>query len=148
MRSRQSSFVPQRNKEKDMQLLAESPFPEIPSRVSGDFLDTFLADYPRGDFQVQFWDGTVWGTAKHPCFTLVLKHPEALRSMFLSASELALGEAYIYDDFDIEGDIEAAFDLGDYLLAQDHSVWQIYDLNERLQKLPKSDRSGAGHHKR
>jgi hypothetical protein len=36
----------------------------------------------------------------------------------LSPSELKLGEAYIYDDFNIEGDIEAAFDLADYLLGQ------------------------------
>ena len=45
--------------------------------------------------------------------------------MFLSASELTLGEAYIYDDFDIEGDIEAAFDLADYLLAQERSVGRV-----------------------
>ena len=34
----------------------------------------------------------------------------ALRAMFSSPSELTLGEAYVHDDFDIEGDIEAVFD--------------------------------------
>jgi cyclopropane-fatty-acyl-phospholipid synthase len=127
-----------------MQLLAKSLFRETtPSRVSGDFLDTLLADYPRRDFQVQFWDGTAWGAEKHPCFTLVLKHPGALRSMLRSASELTLGEAYIYDDFDVEGDIEAAFDLADYLLAQERSLWQSFDLKEQLDKLPTSDRPRA-----
>lgn len=52
------------------------------------------------------------GEEAHPRFTLVLKRPEALRAMFLAPSELTLGESYIYDDFDIEGDIEAAFDSG------------------------------------
>lgn len=111
MRSCQSSFVPQPEQGKGYATLGGILFRQMPSRVSGDFLDTFLTDYPRRDFQVQFWDGSAWGAEKHPCFKLVLKHPGALRSMLLSASELALGEAYIYDDFDIEGDIEAAFDL-------------------------------------
>ncbi|MGC2193766.1 MAG: cyclopropane-fatty-acyl-phospholipid synthase family protein [Terriglobales bacterium] len=129
-----------------MGAFAKSLFRETPSRVSGELLDTVLADYPRRDFQVQLWDGSAWGEEKQPRFTLVLKHPEALRSMFLSASELTLGEAYIYDDFDIEGDIEAAFDLADYLLVRERSLWQSFDLNERLQKLPKSDPSRTGLH--
>ena len=33
---------------------------------------------------------------KQPRFTIILKRPEALRAMFLSPSELKLGEAYIY----------------------------------------------------
>jgi cyclopropane-fatty-acyl-phospholipid synthase len=129
-----------------MGAFAKSLFREMPSPVSAEFLDTILADYPRRDFQVQLWDGSTWGAEKQPRFTLVLKHPEALRSMFLSASELTLGEAYIYDDFDIKGDIEAVFDLADYLLVQERSLWQIFDLNERLLKLPKSDHSWAGIH--
>lgn len=53
--------------------------------------------------------------------------------MFLSPSELTLGEAYIHNDFDIEGDIEAALDVADYLLEQERGT---RDLAERLQKLP------------
>ena len=58
--------------------------------------------------------------------------------MFSSPSELTLGEAYIFDDFDIEGDIEAAFDLADYLLDQGgrHSVIQSLHLASLVQKLP------------
>jgi cyclopropane-fatty-acyl-phospholipid synthase len=104
--------------EVDMGLLAKSRFEEPHSLISAELLETLLADYPRRDFQVRLWDGTTWGMEKQPRFTLVLKHPEALRAMFLPPSELKLGEAYIYDDFNIEGDIEAAFDLADYLLGQ------------------------------
>jgi len=77
---------------------------------------------------------------------LVLKHPGALRAMFSSPSELSLGEAYIHDDFDIEGDVEAAFDLSDYLLGQERGRWLSFDLKERLEKLPKSDRPRADLH--
>ncbi|HLM80079.1 MAG TPA: cyclopropane-fatty-acyl-phospholipid synthase family protein [Terriglobales bacterium] len=66
--------------------------------------------------------------------------------MFSSPSELTLGEAYIYDDFDIEGEVEAAFDLADYLLNQERSLWESFDLKERLQKLPRSDRPRTGLH--
>jgi cyclopropane-fatty-acyl-phospholipid synthase len=60
--------------------------------------------------------------------------------MFSSLSELTLGEAYIYDDFDIQGDIEAAFDLADYLLTHERGPGKSFDLNARLGKLPESDR--------
>ena len=127
-----------------MAALAKSPFGETPSLVSAEFLDALLADYPRRDFQVRLWDGTTCGTEREPRFTLVLKHPGALRAMFLSPSELSLGEAYICDDFDIEGDIEAAFGLADYLLGQERSLWQSLDLAARLQRLPRSDSTRTG----
>jgi len=127
-----------------MAALAKSLFGETPTVVSAEFLDALLAEYPRRDFQVRLWDGTIWGAERQPRFTLVLKHPGALRAMFLSPSELALGEAYIDDDYDIEGDIEAAFDLADYLLGQERSLWQSIDLAARLQRLPRSDSRRTG----
>ena len=129
-----------------MGLLEKSLFGETPTVVCAEFLDALLADYPRRDFQVRLWDGTTCGTERQPRFTLVLKHPGALRAMFLSPSELALGEAYIDDDYDIEGDIEAAFDLADYLLGQERSLWQSLDLAARLQRLPGSDLPRTGLH--
>ncbi|MFZ0288089.1 MAG: cyclopropane-fatty-acyl-phospholipid synthase family protein [Candidatus Sulfotelmatobacter sp.] len=125
---------------------AKSLLGEVSSQVSVDFLETLLGDYPRRDFQVRLWDGTTWGAEKQPRFTLVLKHPEALSAMFFSPSELTLGEAYIRDDFDIEGDIEAVFDLADYLLGQKHSVGESFDPTGQLQKLPKRDLPRTGLH--
>ena len=84
-----------------MGLLAKSLFGETHSLISAGSLESLLADYPKRNFQVRLWDGTTWGTEKQPRFALVLKHPGALRAMFLSPSELKLGEAYIHDDFDI-----------------------------------------------
>ncbi len=129
-----------------MGLLAKSLFGEPHSLVSAELLETLLADYPRRDFQVRWWDGSTWGMEKQPRFTLVVKHPGALRAMFLSPSELALGEAYIDDDYDIEGDVEAAFDLADYLLGQERSLWQSLDLAARLQRLPGRDLPRTGLH--
>jgi cyclopropane-fatty-acyl-phospholipid synthase len=73
-----------------------------------------MGEYPSKDFAVRLWDGTIWPknsqqSEQHPAFTMVLSHPGSLRSIFLPPTELTLGEAYIYGDFDVEGDLIAAF---------------------------------------
>ncbi len=78
------------------------------------FLDELLAEYPREHLQIRLWDGRTWG-AEVPRCTLVLRHPGTLRRLCTDPSELSLGRAYIYDDVDIEGDIEQVFALADHL---------------------------------
>ena len=84
-------------------------------------LDELLADYGKQDFRIRLWDGMSWGTSDEPRFTLVVNNPEVLRTLFISPTELSLGEAYITGAFDVEGDLEAAFELGDFLLARGNS---------------------------
>ena len=90
----------------------------VPDRRIG-MLEHLLGNYPKRDFQVRFWDGLVWGSDPLPSFTLILKNPQALEAIGLSPSELALGEAYVRGDFEVDGDIEAAFDLADHFLQRD-----------------------------
>jgi cyclopropane-fatty-acyl-phospholipid synthase len=124
-----------------MAALANFLFRETGSVASAEFLEALLEDYPNRDFQVRLWDGTTCGAVRQPRFTLVLKHPGALHAMFSRPSELTLGEAYIYDDVDIEGDIEAVFQLADYMLGQERNLGKTFDLAQRLQKLPLNDRA-------
>lgn len=124
-----------------MGVLAKSLFRELPSAIRTPFLDSFLAGYPERDFQIQLWDGTLWGETIHPRFTLILKNPVALRALLQSPSELTLGEAYIYDDFDIQGDIESALDLCDYVLSQKHS--KSFDFSDWFHRLPERKSPGS-----
>ena len=62
--------------------------------------DASVSPPPR----LRLWDGTTHGPAD-AASTLVMQHPAAMRSLVLPPTDLAAGEAYIYDDFDIEGDI-------------------------------------------
>ena len=50
--------------------------------------------------------------------TLALKHPGALGRMLLPGTEVGLAEAYLHNDFDVEGDVEMAFEVGDFLLGR------------------------------
>ncbi|MEO6970597.1 MAG: cyclopropane-fatty-acyl-phospholipid synthase family protein [Chthoniobacterales bacterium] len=47
-----------------------------------------------------------------------MQHPGALAEMFSAGTEAGVAEAYIYNDFDIEGDIDAVLDVADGLLAR------------------------------
>lgn len=67
---------------------------------------------------VRLWNGRMWPDDAPRPATLVLHHPGALAEMFSAGTEVGVAEAYIYNDFDIEGDIAAVFDLADGLLAR------------------------------
>ncbi len=86
-----------------------------PKRLTLHLLDEVFGGDPTLKTRVRLWDGTRWPNEIPGPATLVLKHPGALRAMLLPGSEVGLGEAYLYDDFDIEGDIESVFQLADHL---------------------------------
>jgi cyclopropane-fatty-acyl-phospholipid synthase len=78
-------------------------------------LEELFGGYPGLKIGVRLWDGTHWPDETLQPATLVLKNPAALRAMLIPGTEVSLGEAYIYDDFDIDGDLESVFNLADHL---------------------------------
>ncbi len=54
--------------------------------------------------RLRAWEGSVFGPTDAAA-TLVLNDPGSLRALLLPPSDLTAGEAYIYNDVDIEGDI-------------------------------------------
>ncbi len=97
------------------------------------------------NFGARLWDGTVWQskpeTGEPVRFTLVLQHPGALRKMLLPPSELNLGEAFIYNDFDVEGDLVAAFLIGDQLMDERWGKMAQLRYGKRLLSLPNTGQS-------
>jgi cyclopropane-fatty-acyl-phospholipid synthase len=112
-------------------------------------LDDLFGEAAPPGLAVRLWDGTMWQPAGRPratpqprC-TLVLQHPRALRRMFTAPSDLALGEAYVYNDFDVEGDMAAIFELADGLFAGGWSLpWRLR-LAALLKQLPADGGSRA-----
>jgi cyclopropane-fatty-acyl-phospholipid synthase len=93
-------------------------------------------------FAVRLWDQSGLPADGEPAFSLVLNHPAALRRMFTPPIELSFGEAYIYGDFDVEGDFYAMFGLLDALAKQNFTVAEISALLRDVQRLP---RAGSPH---
>src|SRR5262249_31597081 len=83
-------------------------------------VELLLSDYHPRDFAIELWDGTC--LAPEPgqfCrFTWRINNPGALRAMLRSDRQMALGEAYIYGDFEVQGDILACFAVGEYLATR------------------------------
>lgn len=92
---------------------------------------------PPRRFAVRLWDGATLPGPDRPPFTLVLCHPGALRRMFTPPIELSIGEAYIYKDFDIEGDLLDAVSLVDDLArSAGFSPTEAVSLLQTLRSLP------------
>jgi cyclopropane-fatty-acyl-phospholipid synthase len=117
-----------------------------------------LADGFAGNFTVRLWDGTSADVATGLApFTLILKHPGALRAMFWPFGKVNLGESYIFDDFDVEGDMFAFTMFLRHLVGQmdRRGLWDKLRLLRALLKLPnqknlrdpsKAGRPTAGDH--
>ena len=108
-------------------------------------VEELLSLLPERPFAVRLPDGTTFppqpaGTAIK--FTLVLKEPAALRRMFLPPSELAMGESFIFDDYNIEGDMVAAFGVVEQMGRPQLSISKALDLGRQLWRLERSGKRG------
>ena len=97
-----------------------------------DLLEAVFANYARRDFALRLWEGTTWqpNNAQAPRFIIVLNHPSALRRMFFPPTERRLGEAYMFGDFEIEGQMFEALNLARYL-------WENWTWRDTLYFAPK-----------
>jgi cyclopropane-fatty-acyl-phospholipid synthase len=69
---------------------------------------------PR-DFAVRLWDGTLWPSDETdaPRFTVHVKSPSFVRELLSRPSLVTIGKAYVEGDLAIEGDLKAAFAVGE-----------------------------------
>src|SRR6266571_8997460 len=102
-------------------------------------LSEIFADCSPDKVGVQLWDETTWPDDRPREAILALKHPGALGRMFLPGTEVGLAEAYLRNDFDIEGNIEAAFEVGDFLLSCLDDWKKKLKLGSLLIRLPEGD---------
>lgn len=115
---------------------AEIPDPAI--RTSKGVLAELFGPPAERQFRVQMWNGSVDGPPilEDVQFTIILRRPGALRRMLLPPSELAIGEAYLRDDFDVLGSLEAATGLDELLKGQLRSPTRLAKAVSLLRALP------------
>jgi cyclopropane-fatty-acyl-phospholipid synthase len=112
--------------------------------ISLHLLDELFGRDAVYDVAVRLWDGTLWPDEQLRPVTLALNHPGALRQMFLPGTELALAEAYLYNDYDIQGEIEKIFDLADILIQRTKTLGKKLRVARELLRLPDGDRRDFG----
>ncbi|MEO6909114.1 MAG: cyclopropane-fatty-acyl-phospholipid synthase family protein [Abditibacteriaceae bacterium] len=119
-------------------------------------LDELIPHSLTRDVGIRLWDGTRWPDENPRRTTVTLNHPGSMRAMFLGANEVALGEAYLKNDFDIDGIAEDVFPLADTISLLQTSQWQKVHALWELMHLPPRENghtnsnghmNGQGHHK-
>lgn len=87
--------------------------------------DVFRA-YEGPNFSLRFPDQSEWTRTpgEPPNFTLAIATAAALRGLIDTPDEIALGEAFVRGDLDVEGDFFRVFDMAEYLLKRPRSVWR------------------------
>lgn len=104
-------------------------------------LEDIFTGYAGPAFEIQFWDDSTWRSGPSlPKFTLELNHPGALKKMFLPPTELSLGEAYIYQDFNLKGDVFRALEIADHIQTKDRSLLDKLEYTWKLWSLPEDGR--------
>ncbi len=119
----------------------------VPSDTARAVLAELFGPPAEREFLVHYWDGTSEepGIDAPVAFSIRLDRPGALRRMLLPPSELALGEAYLRGDFDVDGSLEAATGLADRISARLRSPARIARLVPLLRALPRDDVDHAEH---
>ncbi len=90
-------------------------------------------------FAVRYWDGSLEGPPGPAPFTLVIRSAGSLRRMLAPPNELAIIEAFLSGDVDIDGDIESAVWLGDGINARLRSRGALASLARHVLALPRTD---------
>ena len=101
-------------------------------------LQVLLHDYRPRDFTICFWDGSQWpaetGSAQ---FRLIFRHPDALRCMLgKTSAELPICEAYICDNLDVEGSLEAAISVAYHLTGRGWPASTVLRVGWKLLRMP------------
>jgi cyclopropane-fatty-acyl-phospholipid synthase len=129
--------------------MGHTPLPATPDpavRPALDFLTDLFQDYRPRDFAVRFWDGTTWEpeSGQPARFTICPRHAGAVRRMFWPPNQYSFGEAYVYDDYDIEGDVLAFCQVVNYLRGLRPGLRRKLQLGWRVYRLPAAGPDHAG----
>jgi cyclopropane-fatty-acyl-phospholipid synthase len=112
-------------------------------RATHNVLARLLTGYGPRDFAVRFWDAGEWPAERESRFTFILNHPGSLRAMLLPPNRLTIGEAYIFGDYDVEGDFDTFFAVITHWGSRRLGLRDKLGIFFQLRKLPATARARA-----
>ncbi len=97
----------------------------VQSRRNG-LLAALFESYRGPLFALRMWDGWQWTPAVggKPACTIAVETPKALAALVAEPNEIALGEAFIHKELEIEGDIFAVFSVAEHVLNRPRRLKQ------------------------
>lgn len=110
-----------------------------PLKTSRKIYDLLVSKTTAPPPAMRAWTGETWGSPDAGA-TIVLNHPGSLRAAFLPPTDLVAGEAYIYDDIDIEGDLVGMMSFAAQLDELRQSRLSVARLLRLLRRLPAESR--------
>ena len=123
-----------------------APAPSVPDPAVERTLRVLDAIFGPADerrFDIRLWDGTLQRSRARAEFVFVVAKRGGLRRMLLPPSELAIAEAFIRGDVDVEGNLERAMSLGDDIGRRVQSAGALVRLLPDLLALPSDDQPDA-----
>lgn len=86
-------------------------------------LNELFSTYEGPAFALRLWDGWQWrsSTASPRC-ELVVRSAAAFKTLLMRPTELTLGEAFLANEIDVEGDLFAVFDVAQHLFTSEHGL--------------------------
>lgn len=86
--------------------------------------DELFQGYAGPPFAVRLWNGAQWTSpgSSPPACTLVVKEPGVLTALFAAPNEITLGEAFIHERLDVEGDLFSAFAIAEHVFNRPHRL--------------------------
>jgi cyclopropane-fatty-acyl-phospholipid synthase len=89
-----------------------------------NLFNEIFAGYNGPPFAVRLWEGSAWRTNGDatPACTIVIKKPTALAALIAAPNEITLGEAFIREELDVEGDLFSAFEIAEHLFSRPQSL--------------------------
>jgi cyclopropane-fatty-acyl-phospholipid synthase len=124
-------------------------------------LNHVFAGYAGPPFAIRLWDGRQWSSSPGfaPACTLIVHDPGVLAEVAAAPNEVTLGEAYIHDRIDVEGDLFSAFEVAEHLFSRprpllrrwfERAAWASRVLGRRLRlgarNSERRDRSSIAYH--
>ena len=83
-------------------------------------LEALFRDYAGPRFTLRLWDGWNWSSAGEgaPACTIQIANAHALHTLLAEGSQVALGEAFLRKEVEVEGDLFSAFAPVEHVLAR------------------------------